>query len=140
MYGKRVQEIQEEEEFEALRQEYMKKELDFIKHCELNGYKRVVIKSDGNCIFSSVSDQLYGKNYHAEIRKFVCDYIDIERDYFRPFITHPQGIDKYLEEMSKNGIWAGDIELQVLSEIYDVTIEVYDSSEQPMKVFNKDAS
>jgi OTU-like cysteine protease len=89
----------------------------------------VVIKSDGNCIFSSVSDQLYGKNYQAEIRKFVCDFIDIEKDHFRPFITHPQGLLKYLEEMRTNGTWAGDIELQVLSEIYDVTIEVYDNNE-----------
>lgn len=124
----------------ALREEYMQQELDFIKRCEENGYKRNVITSDGNCIFSSVSDQLYGKNYHLEIRKFVCDYIDIEKDYFRPFIVHPQGLLKYIEIMGKPGTWAGDIELQVLSEIYDVVIEIYDCSEEPIKVFNKDAS
>ena len=76
---------------------YMKQELDFIVRMEKNGFKRVKIESDGNCIFSSVSDQLYGKNYHDQIRKFVCDYMDVERDHFRPFITHSLGLEKYIE-------------------------------------------
>lgn len=31
---------------------------------------------DGNCLFRSVSDQLYGdEKYHGEIRKLCMDYI-----------------------------------------------------------------
>lgn len=140
MYGRRVQEIEEEEELQRLREEWMKEEFEFIKKCEENGFKRVVIDSDGNCIFSSVSDQLYGRNHQKEIRKFVCDYMEIEKDYFRPFITHQNGILRYISEMREDGKWAGDIELQVLSEIYDVKIEVYSKNENPIKVFNENAS
>lgn len=117
----------------------MKQELDFIARMEKNGYKRVKIESDGNCIFSSVSDQLYGKNYHDQIRKFVCDYMDVERDHFRPFITHSLGLEKYIEQMRKPGSWAGDIELQVISELYDVRIEIFEYNEVPIKVFNEKA-
>lgn len=56
MYGKRVQEIEEEQELEELRRQYMKKELDFIEDLENNGYKRVKIKSDGNCMFSALGN------------------------------------------------------------------------------------
>ena len=112
MYGKRVQEIEEEEEFQKLREEWMRHELAFIKKCEKNGFKRVVIESDGNCIFSSVSDQLYGTaKFHMQIRKFVCDYMEIERAHFRNFVTHKNGILRYIEEMRQDGKWAGDIEL-----------------------------
>jgi hypothetical protein len=140
MHGRRIQEIEEEEQLKALQQEWMAKELDFIKKCEENGFRRVVIDSDGNCIFSSVSEQLYGRNYHMQIRKFVCDYMEIEKAHFRNFVTHKNGILRYIEEMRQEGKWAGDIELQVLSEIYDVKIEVYDWSETPIKVFNENAS
>ena len=66
--------------------------------------------------------------------------MEIEKDYFRPFITHPNGILRYIEEMRGDGKWGGDIEIQILSEIYDVKIEVYDHSPKPVKVFNEKAS
>lgn len=66
--------------------------------------------------------------------------MEIEKNYFRPFITHSRGILGYIEEMRKDGKWGGDIELQVLSEIYDIKIEVYNFSSVPVKVFNKNAS
>jgi len=31
------------------------------------------------------------------IRQFVCDYMEIEKDYFRPFITHSKGLLDYIE-------------------------------------------
>lgn len=112
MYGRRVQEIEEEEEFKKLREEWMSHELAFIKRCEENGFKWVSIEADGNCIFSSMSDQLYGTSkYHMEIREFVCDYMDIERAHFRNFVTHKNGLLRYIEEMREDGKWAGDIEL-----------------------------
>lgn len=68
------------------------------------------------------------------------DYMEIEKDYFRPFITHSKGLLSYIEEMRQDGKWGGDIELQILSEIYDVKIEVYNHSYKPVKVFNENAS
>lgn len=65
--------------------------------------------------------------------------MEIERDYFRPFITHTGGILAYIENMRQETKWGGDIELQVLSEIYDVRIEVFNHSPKPIKVFNEKA-
>ena len=66
--------------------------------------------------------------------------MDVERDHFRPFITHSLGLEKYIEGMRKLGCWAGDIELQVISELYDVRIEIFEYNEVPIKVFNENAS
>ena len=141
MKGKRVQEIEEQQRLDNLRQIYMKKELEFIKRCEANGYKRTEIPSDGNCVFQSVCDQLYSRNYHIQIRQVVCDYIDLFKDQFRLFIIHKDGgLIKYLEDMRKEGTWAGDIELQAIAELYDIRIEIYEYTDEPVKVFNETAS
>lgn len=59
MYGNRIAEIQAEEELQKLKEEYMKKELQFIEDLENNGYRRVQIGSDGNCMFAALG------NYHC---------------------------------------------------------------------------
>ena len=53
-YGNRVAEIQAEQELEELKRLYMKNELELIEDLENNGYKRVRIASDGNCMFSAL--------------------------------------------------------------------------------------
>ena len=66
--------------------------------------------------------------------------MEIERNYFRPFIIHPRGPLAYINEMRKDGKWGDDIEIQVLSEIYNVKIEVFNHSWKPIKTFNEKAA
>jgi len=66
--------------------------------------------------------------------------MEVEQEYFRPFITHQYGILRYIQEMREEGKWGGDIEIQILSEIYDVKIEIYNHSPKPVKIFNENAS
>jgi len=54
MYGKAAQEAMEKEEFERLKNIYMEKELKFIADLESSGFRRTVIESDGNCLFSAL--------------------------------------------------------------------------------------
>lgn len=56
MYGNRIAEIEAEEELQKLKEQYMKKELQFIDDLENNGYKRVRIGSDGNCMFAALGN------------------------------------------------------------------------------------
>ena len=43
---------------------------------------------DGNCLFRSISDQLYGnENHHEEIRKICMDYISYEKGFFQDYVT-----------------------------------------------------
>jgi len=40
------------------------------------------IEPDGNCLFRAVSHQIYGtQSYHAEVRRFVVQYLRIEEEY-----------------------------------------------------------
>ena len=72
---------------------------------------------DGNCLFRSVSDQLYGdEQYHSQIRKLCMDYINFQKGFFQDYVIGD--IENYIETKRKDGEWGDDLELQALSEIY----------------------
>jgi hypothetical protein len=49
----------------------------------------VEIKQDGNCMFRSISDQLYGDlgHNHESVRQDVCDFIEGHQDEFKSFMV-----------------------------------------------------
>ncbi|KAL1954377.1 hypothetical protein VTO42DRAFT_1243 [Malbranchea cinnamomea] len=50
------------------------------------------IKGDGNCLFYSLSDQLYGSpDYHEEIRQRLVDHVRERSDYFISFVPDVGG-------------------------------------------------
>ena len=94
------------------------------------------VKSDGNCMFRAVSDQVYGKDEYYELLREKCmDYIVILRNFFEPFIE--DDFDFYIKEKRKNQTWGDDIELEALSEIYNRPIEIYKGSNIPLKTFHE---
>ena len=97
------------------------------------------IGDDGNCLFRAMSHQLYGtEEYHDIIRKRCCDYIQLERNYFRMFIANIKGtlnISDYLKNMRKDRIWGGNLELMAFAELYRKTIHVYRSGPTPDHIF-----
>jgi OTU-like cysteine protease len=45
------------------------------------------VEGDGNCLFRSVSHQVYGDDrHHALVRAKCMDYMDSEREYFEPYV------------------------------------------------------
>mmetsp|Transcript_25614 Transcript_25614/g.39413 ORF Transcript_25614/g.39413 Transcript_25614/m.39413 type:complete len:179 (+) Transcript_25614:737-1273(+) len=64
------------------------------------------------------------------------EYIGVEKDYFRSFIEGGK-VDEYIERKSQNGVWGDDIEIQAMSEIYNLAIEIYAYSTKPMKTFHE---
>eukprot|EP00929_Paragymnodinium_shiwhaense_P056782 TRINITY_DN28432_c0_g1_i1.p1 TRINITY_DN28432_c0_g1~~TRINITY_DN28432_c0_g1_i1.p1 ORF type:complete len:401 (-),score=71.56 TRINITY_DN28432_c0_g1_i1:108-1310(-) len=81
---------------------------------------------DGNCLFRSFSDQLYGTpEHHALVRDRCSKYIALEEDYFRQFVAEP--FDQYLSRIETLGEWGDDVEIEALSEIYDCRVEIYAS-------------
>lgn len=92
---------------------------------------------DGNCLFRSVSDQLYGtEDYYAQIRKFCMDYISYEKNFFQDYIS--EDIDDYIEMKRKDGEWGDDVEIQALSEIYSRPIEIFVFDDVPIRTFHED--
>jgi len=82
---------------------------------------------DGNCLFRSFSDQLYGTpEHHALVRDRCSKYLASERDYFEQFVAEP--FDEFLTRIHREGEWGDDVEIEALSEIYDCRVEIYYAS------------
>ena len=98
---------------------------------------------DGNCLFRSISHQIYGtEKYHSILRLKCVEYLRSESNYYKDFI--PGGMSKFEEyctKMSKDGKWGDNLEIQAFFEIYQRPIEIYAYSDKPMKTFsNEDES
>lgn len=97
------------------------------------------VESDGNCLFRAVSHQLYGTTeHHGLIRRYVYEYMSIEREYFSQFVVGGmEGFDEYLRYQTQNGAWGDDCELQVISEMYNRPVEIYAYANTPMRTFHE---
>mmetsp|Transcript_90277 Transcript_90277/g.162790 ORF Transcript_90277/g.162790 Transcript_90277/m.162790 type:complete len:367 (-) Transcript_90277:123-1223(-) len=92
---------------------------------------------DGNCLFRSFSDQLYGSpEYHALVRDRCSKYLASERAYFEQFVAEP--FEQFLGRIQRQGEWGDDVEIEALSEIYDCRVEIYASySDSLMRTFHE---
>lgn len=69
------------------------------------------VEKDGNCLFSAVSDQLYGSpEYHRELREAVCGFLESHEEEYSSFVEE-KGYETYVSEMRKLGTWAGNLEV-----------------------------
>jgi hypothetical protein len=48
---------------------------------------------------------------HRKYRADAIEYIEQNKDEFIPFIEDDETIDQYLADMSKEGIWGGQLEI-----------------------------
>ena len=87
-------------------------------------YEYWVEDGDNNWMFRALSRSTFGSpEYHRQIRKLVADYIVSNRSRFEESIP---GFDNYIYMMRNFEVWGGNHELQAFSELYGVTIEIYD--------------
>lgn len=93
----------------------------------------------GQCVKSTNPVMaLYGTDkFHFKLRQFVAEYLQAEINFYKQFITTPPGPETYIRKLRTDGVWADDIELQIMSEIYDCSIEIYSESSNPIKIFNE---
>lgn len=91
--------------------------------------------SDGNCLFRSLSDQLYHDygNNHEEIRQDVCDYIELMEDEFSVFLVLDENeededaanFEEYVQTMRSEGEWGGNLELVAAARLYRRDVQVF---------------
>ncbi|KAK9172101.1 OTU-like cysteine protease [Cryptosporidium meleagridis] len=85
------------------------------------------IEGDGNCLFRSIGSQLYGESEHHEIIRSACmDYVDLNKESFSGFVHEYSSIEKYIQEKRKPGVWADNIEVQALSDLYRIPIYIFE--------------
>ncbi|KAJ8531750.1 hypothetical protein ON010_g14212 [Phytophthora cinnamomi] len=95
------------------------------------------IEGDGNCLFRSVSHQIYGDDsHHAIVRAACMDYMESEKEYFEPYVVGDMAaFMRYLRYKRRDGVWGDDPELQALCELYDRPAEVF--AYDPVQGFRK---
>mmetsp|Transcript_32714 Transcript_32714/g.40175 ORF Transcript_32714/g.40175 Transcript_32714/m.40175 type:complete len:517 (-) Transcript_32714:839-2389(-) len=92
------------------------------------GYSVKTMEGDGNCLFRTVSHQVYGTpDYHVMVRKYCLDYMEVEKDYFQPFVVGETEEDfkSYLAYKRQDGVWGDDIEIQAMCELYDRPAQIF---------------
>jgi hypothetical protein len=94
---------------------------------EANGFQLVNVQGDGNCLFRTVSHQIYGTERHHMLVRVACvDYMKSEAAYFQPFVVgDAQAFQRYLAIKRKDGVWGDDIEIQAMCEIYNRPAQIY---------------
>lgn len=71
-----------------------------------DGYTIEYIDTDGNCLFRSISDQIYShQNNHIEIRNNIMNYIEDNEEHFKLFIEDDESFEDYVHRMRYNYIF-----------------------------------
>lgn len=101
------------------------------------------VKGDGNCLFRCVSEQIEENENNYEIYRQKCvEYMKENKDDFIPFLEENEPFDTYIEKISKDGEWGGNLEIYALSMalkmnfyiyIYQQPIYIVKNHEEPVK-------
>lgn len=101
--------------------------LQYTKGLEARGLLVVSVSGDGNCLFRSVSHQVYGDEcHHAIVRARCMDYMESEADFFSQFIIGGRAMfAAYLRAKRMDACWGDDPEIQALCELYNRPAEIW---------------
>ncbi|KAF3513935.1 hypothetical protein F2Q69_00000464, partial [Brassica cretica] len=94
---------------------------------EWEGFIETKIKSDGNCQFSSLADQLFRcPEYHEKVRERIVKQLKTCPKTYREFVEMdsskkrandlPKDYSEYVKNMSKNGVWGDSVTLQAAAD------------------------
>lgn len=98
---------------------------DFQKQLSLQNLRIKTMHEDGNCLFRSLADQIYGDcDRHIEIRSDIIAYMRSRCDHFALFIEDDEDSDAYFERLSILGEWGGNLELYAAAELFKLSIMV----------------
>ncbi|XP_054815577.1 OVARIAN TUMOR DOMAIN-containing deubiquitinating enzyme 6-like [Prosopis cineraria] len=98
------------------------------------GYEVKRMVGDGNCLFRSVADQVYGDPELYDLTRQMCmDYMERERDHFSQFIT--EGFMSYCKRKRRDKVYGNNVEIQAMCEMYNRPIHIYSYSTEPINIF-----
>ncbi|KAK9497514.1 hypothetical protein O3M35_004219 [Rhynocoris fuscipes] len=107
----------------------------FEKKMRKRGFLVKKMGEDGACLFRAVADQVYGdQDMHAVVRKHCMDYIALNSDYFKQYVT--EDFNTYVNRKRLDCTHGNHIEMQAISEIYNRSIEVFCYGKDPINIFH----
>lgn len=94
------------------------------------GLYATTIQGDGNCLFRSLADQLYGKDdlkLAMVIRQSIVDYMILHSSYFEIFYSSEwdESWEQYVDRMSRSSVYGGNLELAAFASAYQLDVVVY---------------
>ena len=117
--------------------EYAELERRFEERLRARGLHIRRMLDDGNCLFRSVSDRVYGDaEMHDVVRRLCLDHMEKERDHFSQYVT--EDFDAYLRRKRRDRVFGNHLEIQAISEIYNRPVHVFDvrgDAGAPMNTF-----
>lgn len=109
---------------------------DFLKSQNRRAHN---VLPDGNCMFRSLSHQLYGSDeYHIQLRHALLEQIQNNYKTYQPYWIEADQLggkvlfDEHLESLAKTGSWGTQVELQATSDRFNV--EVFVCSPNPSRI------
>ncbi|KAL6068403.1 OTU domain-containing protein [Balamuthia mandrillaris] len=116
---RQVLQVQRREEFRKARQR-LKKRL------KLYGLAEYPVAGDGNCQFSSISDQLYTTpKLNSLVRSVVVKQLRENPQHYSRFV--PGDYHKYCDKMAKKGEWGDHLTLQAAADKFGIQINLITS-------------
>lgn len=90
-----------------------------------HGLQQIDIADDGNCLFRSVSLQLYGlQDRHLDIRAKVKAFMESDKESLLQFFDSMDKLEQYIDKMSREARWGDDLTLRCVAEKFQVEIHV----------------
>jgi len=91
---------------------------------------------DGNCLFRSVADQIYGdEELQNTVRNLCMEYMERERDHYSQFVT--EDFSDYITRKKKDRVFGNHLELQAICELYNRPVEIFVANENPINLFHE---
>ena len=92
------------------------------------GLERREVEADGNCFFRALADQRFGdEGRHEELRKMVVAAIRRREEDYAPFVEDDEDFESYVERMSRDGEWAGHLEVSAAAGVLGVGVCIHQS-------------
>lgn len=110
------------------------------ENLEADNLEIVKMAPDGNCLFRSISDQLFGDygNAHLDVRSAVCDFIENKKEEFQVFLV--EEFELYLESVRQEGEWGGNVEVVAAARLYQRKITVYSQTLAAFRIDHGESS
>lgn len=92
------------------------------------GCELIEIVGDGNCLFRSISCNLFKKQkYHMYVRKRCVEHMKNCHEEYSVYFENKE-FEKYLNDMSKNGHWGDELCIKATADAFECVVYIITST------------